>query len=64
MRQTATKSVFDLYIVRQTESGTTYEDTIRNLRESKRKVTGLIFALSGYLVHDVYETVPLILLDS
>jgi len=63
-RQTATKSVFDLHIVRQTKSGTTYEDTISNLSESEREVTGLVFALSGYLAHDIYETVPFILLDS
>ncbi len=63
-RQKVTKSVFDLHIIRQTESGTTYEDTIDNLSESERAVTGLIFALSGYLVHEVYETVPFMLLDS
>ena len=27
-------------------------------------MTGLVFALAGYLVHDVYETVPFMLLDS
>jgi len=27
-------------------------------------VTGLVFALAGYLVHDVHETVPFMLLDS
>lgn len=63
-RRTVSKTVFDLHVVRQTESGTTYEDTVDNLSESEREVTGLIFALSGYLVHDVYETVPFMLLDS
>jgi len=63
-RRKVTKSVFELHIVRQTDSGTTYEDTIDNLSESEREVTGLIFALAGYLAHDVYETVPFMLLDS
>jgi len=27
-------------------------------------VTGLVFALAGYLVHDLHETVPFLLLDS
>lgn len=63
-RQKVTKSVFDLHVVRQTESGTTYQDTIDNLSESEREVTGLIFALSGYLAHNVHETVPFMLLDS
>lgn len=27
-------------------------------------MTGLVFALAGYLVHDVYEEVPFMLLDS
>jgi chromosome segregation ATPase len=63
-RQTVTKSIFELHVVRQTEFGTTYEDTVDNLSESEREVTGLIFALSGYLIHDVYEAVPFMLLDS
>ena len=63
-RRKVTKSVFDLHVVRQTASGTIYEDTVNNLSESEREVTGLIFALAGYLAHDVYETVPFMLLDS
>jgi len=63
-RQHVTKSVFDLHIIRQTASGTTYEDTIDNLSQSEREVTGLIFALSGYFAHDAYERVPFVLLDS
>ena len=63
-RQTATKSVFDLHVVRQTTSGTTYEDTVDNLSESERAVTGLVFALAGYLAHDVHEVLPVMLLDS
>jgi len=63
-RQKATKSVFDLHVVRQTPSGTTYEDTVDNLSESERAVTGLVFALAGYLAHDVHDVLPVMLLDS
>jgi chromosome segregation ATPase len=63
-RKTVTKSQFDLHIVRSTESGTVYEDTVDHLSESEREVTGLVFALAGYLAHDLHETVPFMLLDS
>lgn len=55
---------FELHIVRTTDNGAAYEDTINHLSESEREVTGLIFALAGYLVHDLHETVPFMLLDS
>lgn len=58
------KAFFELHVVRSTPLGTTYEDTIDHLSESEREVTGLVFALAGYLVHDVYKEVPFILLDS
>ncbi|QFU84881.1 archaea-specific SMC-related protein [Natronorubrum aibiense] len=63
-RRKVSKSSFDLKIVRSTDDGAAYEDTIDHLSESEREVTGLVFALAGYLVHDVYETVPFMLLDS
>ncbi|WP_436906877.1 archaea-specific SMC-related protein [Halosimplex marinum] len=63
-RRRVEKPVFDLHVVRSTEDGTTYEDSIDHLSESEREVTGLIFALAGYLTHDVYETCPFLLLDS
>jgi len=63
-RRTVEKSLFDLHVVRQTDGGTTYEDTIDHLSESEREVTGLIFAFAGYLAHEVYETCPFMLLDS
>lgn len=63
-RRKTTRQTFDLHIVRNTDSGATYEDTVDHLSESEREVTGLVFALAGYLVHDVYETVPFVLLDS
>ncbi|WP_265109848.1 archaea-specific SMC-related protein [Halosolutus halophilus] len=63
-RRKVSKSTFDLKIVRSTDAGAAYEDSIDHLSESEREVTGLVFALAGYLVHDVYETVPFMLLDS
>ncbi len=63
-RKTVDKRLFDLHVVRTTDDGATYEDTVDHLSESEREVTGLVFALAGYLVHEVYETVPFMLLDS
>lgn len=63
-RRTVTKTVFELHVIRTSESGAAYEDTVDHLSESEREVTGLIFALAGYLAHEVYEDVPFILLDS
>ena len=63
-RRTVQRSVFDLHVVRSTDDGTTYEDTVAHLSESEREVTGLVFALAGYLVHEVYETMPFMILDS
>jgi len=55
---------FDLHVVRSGDSGAVFEDTVEHLSESEREVTGLVFALAGYLVHELYETVPFMLLDS
>jgi len=63
-RQSASESTFHLHVVRSTDSGTTYEDTVDHLSESEREVTGLVFTLAGYLAHDVYADVPFMLLDS
>lgn len=63
-RRTVERTVFELHVVRRTDSGAAYEDTVDHLSESEREVTGLVFALAGYLAHDVDETVPFILLDS
>jgi len=63
-RRNVEKTLFELHVVRSTDSGATFEDTIDHLSESEREVTGLVFALAGYLVHDVHETVPFVLLDS
>ena len=63
-RRKVEKSTFELHVVRSTASGATYEDTVDHLSESEREVTGLVFGLAGYLVHDLHETVPFVLLDS
>jgi chromosome segregation ATPase len=63
-RRKVTTTEFRLHIVRSTEDGVAYEDEVEHLSESEREVTGLIFALAGYLAHDVYEEVPFMMLDS
>lgn len=55
---------FEVNIARLDDEGQVYEDSIEHLSESERKVTGLIFALAGYLVHEVHELTPVMLLDS
>jgi DNA repair exonuclease SbcCD ATPase subunit len=55
---------FELHIVRESDQGAGYEDTVTNLSESEREVVGLIIALAGYLAHNVYEVIPMMLLDS
>lgn len=62
-RRTVSETEFDLHVIRE-DSGTTYEDTVDHLSESEREVTGLVFALAGYLAHDVHDEVPFIILDS
>lgn len=51
-------------MIRSTDAGVAYEDTVKYLSESEYEVTGLVFELAGYLVPEVYETVPVMLLDS
>jgi hypothetical protein len=63
-RRKITKSAFELHVVRMTESGAAYEDTVDHLSASEREVTGLVFAMAGYFTHDVHEQVPFMLLDS
>ena len=62
--QTLPHTIFDLHVVRNTSEGVAYEDTVEHLSESEREVTGLVFALAGYLTHEVYEYVPFMILDS
>ena len=63
-RQTAEGDAFELHVVRSSEGGVAYEDTVDHLSESEREVTGLVFALAGYLVHEVHQEVPLMILDA
>jgi len=63
-RRKISKDQFELHVVRSTDSGTVYEDVVDHLSESERELTGLVFALAGYLVHEVYDHVPFMLLDS
>lgn len=62
--QTVAESSFELHVVRSTADGAVYEDRVGHLSESEREVIGLVVALAGYLVHDVHESVPVMLLDS
>jgi predicted nucleic acid-binding Zn-ribbon protein len=58
------EQTFDLHVVRESDAGTVYEDTVEHLSASEREVVGLVVALAGYLVHDVEERVPFMLLDA
>jgi len=60
----ASGSEFNMHIVRQNDEGVVYEDEIATLSESERELIGLVFALAGYLVHDVSDHVPFMLVDS
>ena len=60
----ASTAEFELHVVRESAAGEAYEDELRHLSESERELVGLVVALAGYLVHDVHETVPFMLLDS
>ncbi len=58
-----TRSAFNLHVVRTSEEEATCEDTIDHLSESEWEVTVLVFTLAGYLVHDIHDVVPFMLLD-
>lgn len=62
-RSPESETTFDLHIVRKDADGV-YECQLQHLSESERNVTGLVVALTGYLVHDVATHCPMILLDS
>lgn len=63
-RRKVQETAFDLHVIRSMDDGSVYEDTVEHLSESEREVTGLVFALAGYLAHDLHETVPCMILDS
>lgn len=55
---------FELHIVRESDAGNVYEDSLNTLSESERELVGLVLALSGHIVHNVGDEVPVMLLDS
>lgn len=57
-------SSFDLHVVRETAAGAVYEDEISTLSESEREIIGIVVALSGYFVHELSDTIPVVLFDS
>lgn len=63
-RRKTTERTFELHVIRSSDSGVAYEDTVDHLSDSEREVTGLVFALAGYLVHDVHEDVPVMIMDA
>jgi DNA repair exonuclease SbcCD ATPase subunit len=63
-QSTPSSGRFDLHIVRETDDGAAFEGSVETLSESEREVTGLVFALAGYLVHDLHESVPVMVLAS
>ncbi|GAD53098.1 chromosome segregation ATPase [Halarchaeum acidiphilum MH1-52-1] len=63
-RRKVERTTFRLHVIRMGADGTAYEDTVEHLSESEREVIGLVFGLAGYLVHEVYEECPFMLLDS
>ncbi|GAA0517475.1 AAA domain-containing protein [Halorubrum aquaticum] len=60
----AVRTESELHVVRSNDEGASYQDSVAHLSESERAVTGLVFALAGYLAHEVYEDIPFVLLDS
>jgi chromosome segregation ATPase len=58
------ESEFVLHVVREGPDGAVYEDTVETLSESERELIGIVLALAGFLVHDVGDSVPFVLLDS
>jgi len=57
-------TVFDLQVVRTADDGTVYRAAVDTLSKSEREVVGLVIALAGYLVYDVAETIPVVVVDA
>lgn len=55
---------FELHVVRVDGDGAAYDDTVGSLSKSEREVVGLVVGLAGYLVHDVDEAVPFLVVDA
>jgi predicted nucleic acid-binding Zn-ribbon protein len=63
-REDETGTTFDLQVVRTTDDGGVYRAPVATLSKSEREVVGLVIALAGYLVYDVAETVPAVVVDA
>ena len=63
-RQKVTETQFELHVIRENDAEEVYEDTLDHLSESEREIVGLVVALAGYIVHDIHEQMPFMLLDS
>ena len=63
-RESESETVFDLQIVRTADDGTVYRASVDTLSKSEREVVALVIALAGYLVYDVAETVPVVVVDA
>ena len=58
-------SKFELVVARRREDGVVIEERdLRTLSESERSLIGLVVALAGYIVHEVADEVPFLLVDS
>jgi DNA repair exonuclease SbcCD ATPase subunit len=55
---------FELHVVRASDDGAVYEDTVDSLSKSERDVIGLVVALAGYLAHDVGQEIPFVVVDA
>jgi len=62
-RRKVDRTVFDLHVIREGDDGV-YEGRIEHLSESERATVGVMLAVTGYVVHDVAEICPVMLLDS
>lgn len=62
-RKTVSKPIFNLNIGREVD-GAVQTDTIDNLSESESVIISLMFAIAGYITHDINDKVPFILMDS
>ena len=63
-REDEAGTTFDLQVVRTTDDGDVYRAPVATLSKSEREVVGLVIALAGYLVYDVAETVPAVVVDA
>jgi predicted nucleic acid-binding Zn-ribbon protein len=62
-RRKVDRTVFDLHVIREGDGGV-YEGRIEHLSESERATVGVVLAVAGYVVHNVAEICPVMLLDS